>query len=145
MKIREEERVRMEQTIIIFSKSSFSDDSLETSSVESYGSGRIQIPTKPVMSSNKSSTFLALKNPDNNETPLKQPHQDAFTSRQENLEKIKRLHIKCGFFDTEHLFMLPKTWLEYQQYEDVQVEITQNLYNAYCTPKYFYVEKYFKI
>ena len=44
-------------TIIILSESSSSDDSLETSSVESSSSGRRQIPTKPVMSSNKSSTF----------------------------------------------------------------------------------------
>ena len=40
--------------------------------------------------------------------------------------------------------MRPKTWLEYQQYEDVHVEITKSLYNAYCTPKSFYVEKYFE-
>ena len=40
--------------------------------------------------------------------------------------------------------MLPKTWLEYQQYEDVHVAITQNLYNAYCTPKYFFDEKDFE-
>ena len=88
-----------------------SDESLETLSDESSGSGRRQIPTKPVMSSNKSSTFPAKHKSDNEETPLKQPHQDAFTSKQETLEIIKRLHIKCGFLDTEHLFMLPKTWL----------------------------------
>ena len=64
---------------------------------------------------------------------MKQPHQDAFTSKQENLERIKRLHIKCGFLDTEQLFVIPKTWLEYQQYVDVHVEITQNFYNTYCT------------
>ena len=84
------------------------------------------------MSSDKSSTFPAKHKSDNEETPLKQPHQDVFTSKQENLERIKRLHIKCGFLDTEHLFMLPKTWLEYQQYADVHVEITQNFYNASC-------------
>ena len=66
------------------------------------------------MSSNKSSTFTAEHKYDNEETPLQQPYQDAFTSKQETLEIIKRLHIKCGFLDTEHLFMLPKTWLEYQ-------------------------------
>ena len=75
---------------------------------------------------------------------MKHPHQDAFTSKQETLEIINQLHIKCRFWDTEHLFMLTKTWLEYQQYENVHVAITQNLYNAYCTPKYFYVEKYFE-
>ena len=56
---REEERVRMAQnTIIISSEYSSSDGSLETSFVESSGSGRRQIATKPVMSSNKPSTFL---------------------------------------------------------------------------------------
>ena len=47
--------------------------------------------------------------------------------------------------DNEYLFVLPKNWLEYQQYEDVHVTITQNLYNAYCTPTSFFVEKYFEI
>ena len=40
--------------------------------------------------------------------------------------------------------MLLKTWLEYLQYEEVDVEITENLYNANCTPKYFFVEKDFE-
>ena len=40
--------------------------------------------------------------------------------------------------------MIPETWLEYRQYEDVHVAIKQNLYNVYCTPKSFYVEKYFE-
>ena len=133
-----------QNTIIIFSESSSSDDSLETSSVESSGSLRSKIPTKLVMLSNKSSTFPSKHKSDNEETPLKQPHQDAFTSKQETLERIKRLHIKCGFLDTEHLFMLTKTGLEYQQYKGVHMEITQNLYNAYCTPKYFLVEKDFE-
>ena len=69
--IREEERVRMAQTIIISSESSLSDDLLETSSIESSGSGRRQIPTKPVMSSNKSSTFPAKHKSYDEETPLK--------------------------------------------------------------------------
>ena len=47
--------------------------------------------------------------------------------------------------DTEYLFMLPKTWLEYQQYEDAHVAINKNLYNAYCRPKSSYVEKYSEI
>ena len=96
------------------------------------------------MSSNKSSTFPAKHKSENDETPLKQHHQDASTSKQEALERINKLHIKCGFLDTEHLVVLPKTWLEYLQYEDVHVAITQNLYNAYCMPKYFYVEKDFE-
>ena len=40
--------------------------------------------------------------------------------------------------------MFPKNWLEYQQYEEVDVEILENLYNANCTPKYFFAEKYFE-
>ena len=56
--MREEERVRMEQnTIIILSESSSSDDLWDTLSIESSGSGRSQITTKTVISSNKSSTF----------------------------------------------------------------------------------------
>ena len=90
------------------------------------------------MSSNKSSTFPSKHKSDNEETPLKQPHQDAFTSKQETLEIIKRLHIKCGFLDTEDVFMHPRAWLEYQQYADVHVDITQNFYNAYFTQKYFF-------
>ena len=86
-------------------------------------------------SSNKSSTFPAKHKSDNEETPLKQPHKDAFTSGQETLERIKHLHIKCGFLGTEHLFMLPINWLEYQGYADVNVEITKKIYNDYYTQK----------
>ena len=132
--MREEERVRMAHNIIISSESLYSYDLSETLSVESSGSGRRKIPTKLVTSSNKSSTFPAKHKSDNKETPLKQLHKDAFTLKQEALEIIKRLHLKCGFLDSGILFMLPKTCLEYQQYEDVNVDITQNLYNAYCTP-----------
>ena len=136
--IREEERFCMAQnTIIISFDSSSSDDLLETSSDGSSDSGRRKIPTKPVTPYNKSSAFPAKHKSDNEETPLKQHHQYAFTSKQETLERIKRLHIKCGFLDTEHLSMLPKTWLEYQEYTDVSVDIAQNLYNAYCTQKSF--------
>ena len=63
------------------------------------------------MSSNKASTFPAENKSDNEETPLKKTHQGPFTSKQETLERIKRLHIKCGFLYTEHLFIIPKTWL----------------------------------
>ena len=99
--IREEERVHMEQNnIIIPSESLSSDDSLETLFDESSDSGRGKIPTKPVMSYNKPFTFTAKHKSDNEETPLKQPHQDAFTSKQETLEGINRLPIKCGFLDT---------------------------------------------
>ena len=75
---------------------------------------------------------------------MKQPHQDAFTSKQITLEIIKRLHIKCGFLDTEHLFMLPNNWLEYQEYADVNVYIKQNFYNTHCTKKSCFVETDFE-
>ena len=48
--------------------------------------------TKPVSSSNKPSKFQARRKSDNEETPLKQPHHDAFMSKKEILERIKRLH-----------------------------------------------------
>ena len=56
--------------------------SLETSSDDSSDSGTRQKPTKLLTSSNKSSTFPAKRNYDNEETLLKQPHQDASTSKQ---------------------------------------------------------------
>ena len=43
--------------------------------------------------------------------------------------------------DTEHLFMLPINWLNHHEVTDVNVEIVQNLYNAYSTPKSFFVDK----
>ena len=62
--------------------SSSSDDYSETSLDYSPDSGTRQKPTKPVTSSNKSSTFPAKRKSGNEETPLKQPHQDAFTLKQ---------------------------------------------------------------
>ena len=46
--------------------------------------------------------------------------------------------------DIEHLFMLLKIWLEYLQYEEVDVEISENLYNANCTLRHFFVVKDFE-
>ena len=51
--------------------------------------------------------------------------------------------MNCGFFYTEHLFMLPLHWLEYQEFADVNVDITQNFYNTYCTQRYFFAKKDF--
>ena len=114
--IREQERVHTAQKYIeILSDSlysSSSDDSLKTSSSDSSDSSKRQNPTKPMMLYNKSSTFLTKHKFDNEGTPMKQPTQDAFTLKQEILERIKRLHIKCGFFYTEHLFVLPKNWFD---------------------------------
>ena len=108
----EQERVHMAQNnIVISSDSSSSDDLLETSSHDSSDSGTRQIQTKPMTPSNKSSTSPAKYKSDNEETPLKQPYQDDFTSKQETLERIKLLHIKCGLLDTEYLFIFPKNWL----------------------------------
>ena len=92
--MREEELVCMAQsTIIISSEYLSSYDLLETLSDESSDSGRRQIPNKPLISYNISSTFPAKHESDNEETTLKQTHQDTFTSKQETLEIINRLHI----------------------------------------------------
>ena len=90
-----------------------SDDWAETLSDESSDSGTRQKSTKPVTSYNKSSTFPAKYNSDNEETPLKQPLQDTFTSNHEILDRIKRLHINCGFLDTGIVFILPINWLNH--------------------------------
>ena len=39
--------------------------------------------------------------------------------------------------------MLPINWLNHCEVTDVNVEILQNLYNTYSTPKSFFVEKDF--
>ena len=86
-------------------------------------------------SSNKSYIFQAKRRSDNEETPLKQPHHDAFTSKQEVLEIIKRSHKNCGLLDTEHLFVLPINWLNRREVPDVNVDILENFYDAYRPPK----------
>ena len=96
-----------------------------------------------MLSSNKSFTFQAKHSSDNEETTLKQHHHEDFTLKQEVLEIIKRLHEKCGFLDTDNLFMLPINWLNNCEVFDINVEILENVYNAYYTPKYFFVEKDF--
>ena len=62
--MREEERVHMAHNAIII----LSD--------KEYDSGRRQIPSKPVTSSNKSSTFTAEHKSDNEETPLEKLIRD---------------------------------------------------------------------
>ena len=119
---REEECVRMAQNAIII----LSDDESD--------SGRRLIPSKPVMSSNKASTFPAEHKYNNEETTTKKTHQGLFTPKQETLERIKRLHIKFGLLYTKHLFVHSKNQLEYLKYEEVDVEILENLYNANCMP-----------
>ena len=39
--------------------------------------------------------------------------------------------------------MLPINWLNHREVPDVNVDIMQNFYNAYSTPKSFFVDKYF--
>ena len=39
--------------------------------------------------------------------------------------------------------MLTINWLNHCEVPDVNVEIVKNLYNAYCTPKYCFVQKDF--
>ena len=130
--MREQELVHMTHNYIEISSdsssSSSSYDLLETLSDDSSDSGTRQKPTTPVTSSNKSSTFPAKHKSYNEETPLTQPHQDAFTSKQEILEIIKPLNIKCVFLDTDNLFMLPINWLKPRKVPDVNVEIAQNFY-----------------
>ena len=43
--------------------------------------------------------------------------------------------------DYEHLFVLPSIWSNHSKVPDVNVEIVQNFYNAYSTPKPISVEK----
>ena len=62
--IREEERVRMSHNAIII----LSDDESD--------SGRRQIPSKPVMSSNKAFTFTAKQNSNHEETTLEKLIRD---------------------------------------------------------------------
>ena len=67
------ERVRMAQNTIIILSNDESD------------SGRQEMPSKPVTSSNKASTFPAEHKSDNEETPLKKTHQGPVTSKQKTL------------------------------------------------------------
>ena len=87
---KEQERVHRAQNYIKIpsdsSSSSSSDDLSETSSDDSSDSVTSINPTKLVTSSNKSSTFPVKHKSDNETIPLKQPHQDAFTPKQDILE-----------------------------------------------------------
>ena len=65
--MRKEERVQMAHNAIIFSSDDESDP------------GRREITTKPIMSSNITSTSTAEHKSDHEETPLKKNHQGPFT------------------------------------------------------------------
>ena len=45
--------------------------------------------------------------------------------------------------NNEFVFMRPINWLNHRKVPYVNVEIVINFYNAYCTPKYIFFEKYF--
>ena len=118
--------------------SSSSDESSETSSDDSSDSGTRQKPSKSVTSSNKSSTFLAKRKSDNEETTSS--GRLHFETRNFRNNQVFT-YINCGFLDTEHLFMLPINCLNHRNVPDVNVEIVQEFYNAYSTPKSFLVER----
>ena len=107
-KIMEEERVGMDATMEE-ERVCMAQNTIIIQSDEKYDSVRRKIISKPVRSYNKASKFLAKHKSDNEETPFGNTHEGPLTSKQETLERIKRLHIKCDFLDTEHLFMIPKT------------------------------------
>eukprot|EP00978_Attheya_sp_CCMP212_P015670 scaffold40473_cov39-Attheya_sp.AAC.1 len=51
----------------------------------------------------------------------------SFVSKNHTIATIKDLHRQCHFYDTEHMFMLPMTWLKVQRTfpnEEVRSEIT---------------------
>ena len=43
------------------------------------------------------------------------------------LETIKKLHLKCGNGNYEHLYILPSRWLCLLQFETIGEEIYENL------------------
>ena len=65
--------------------------------------------------------------------------------KKEVLETIKKLHLKCGNEQYEHLYILPSIWLCLLQFETIGEEIHENLQNLYCMPIDFFVEKSFEI
>ena len=44
-----------------------------------------------------------------------------------NLETIKKLHLKCGNELYEHLYILPSRWLYLLQFEEIGEEIYEHL------------------
>ena len=119
-----------------------SDESLETLSDDSSDSGTRQKQNKPVTSYNKSSKFQAKLRSDNEEIPLKQPNHDAFTSKQDILERINCLHKNCGFLDTEHLFMLPFNWLNHREVPDVNMDILEKYIMPSIRQNIFCLERF---
>ena len=95
----EEEHVRMSEETITLLSDDNSDS--ETSKISS----------KPSTSSNKASTFTDEHNSGNEETPLKKNYAGPWTSKKEDLEQIKKLHLKFGNEHYEHLYILPSRWL----------------------------------
>ena len=79
--MRDQERVRMDATGEE-KRVCMAYNSIIISSDDESDSGRRQIPSKPVTSSNKTSTFPAKHKSNNEETPLKKTDQVPFTLKQ---------------------------------------------------------------
>ena len=83
------------------------------SSDDESDSGRRKILSKPVTSSNKASKFPAKYNPGNEEITFEKNSSGTLHIETRKFKIIMRLHIKCGFLDTEQLWIFPKNWLEH--------------------------------
>ena len=57
---------------------------------------------------------------------------------------IKKLHLKFGYDNYEHLYILTLRLIYSLQFEKIGEEIYENLQNAYCTPLEFFVENNFE-
>eukprot|EP00978_Attheya_sp_CCMP212_P034681 scaffold146632_cov60-Attheya_sp.AAC.1 len=87
---------------------------------------------------------------DNAYNTAREPQKESmgsFVSKTHTIEAIKDLHRLCHFYDTEHMFMLPMTWLKVQRTfpnEEVRSEITDYFLQAILTNLVFFVEDHFK-
>ena len=69
---------------------------------------------------------------------------EGFQSKDEAVELIKTLHIKCGFLDTYNLYMLPKNWLKCINNRAVKVDLLKTFLVSCRTNTSFFVENEFK-
>ena len=84
-KIREEERVRMD-ALREEERVPLAQNAIIIPFDEKYYSGRKEIPSKPVKSSNKSCTFPSEHKSDIEETALKKTHPGPFTPKKETFK-----------------------------------------------------------
>ena len=104
--IRKEERVFAEE------------DTNTLSFDENYDSETRDTSYEPATPSSKASTLPAKHNIDNEETSLKKTNPGPWTSKQECLEKIRKLYFKCGGdANYEHLYVKPSKWMDLLKYE----------------------------